>query len=401
TAWLVEDRNLPVVSLAWAWGGGAALDPEGREGRAGMAAALLSEGAGDLRANAFSDSLRDAGIGLGFGAGRDGFEGSFRSLSDALPEALRLARLAMTAPRLDADAIDRVKARAVRAAQQAQETPPGLARRAFWEAAFPGHPAGRLSTPESLAAVTEAELRAGLAQQLRQGGGLGGLLVTASGDIDAAGLRAAMAQLFEGLPPGAPPAVPPLPAMARFGTVRREKAAGQSTLLFGQDALAPEDADWEAFQVALRILAGGGFTSRLTRIVREERGLTYGIGAGMDLLFGRAIVTGQVQTDNATVGEVWQLVRGAWAQMASEGPTEAEVADAVAFLGGSLPLQFTDSRRTASLLLGLRQAGRSPEWLAGRGARLAALTRGEVASAARRLQPEALGLAVAGEPQGL
>jgi zinc protease len=73
----------------------------------------------------------------------------------------------------------------------------------------------------------------------------------------------------------------------------------------------------------------------------------------------------------------------------------------VAFLGGSLPLQFTDSRRTASLLLGLRQAGRSPEWLAGRGARLAALTRGEVASAARRLQPEALGLAVAGEPQGL
>ena len=397
TAWLVEDRSLPVVSLAWAWGGGAALDPEGREGMAGMAAALLSEGAGELRANAFSDALRDAGIGLGFGAARDGFEGSFRSLTDAVPEALRLGRLAMTAPRLDADALDRVKARAVRGAQQALETPPGLARRAFWEAAFPGHPAGRLPNPASLAAVTVEELRAGLAQQLRQGG----LLVTAAGDIDAAGLRAAMAQLFEGLPAGAPPAVPPLPAMARFGTVTREKAAGQSTLLFGQDALSPADPDWEAFQVALRILAGGGFTSRLTKTVREERGLTYGIGAGLDLLFGRAIVTGQVQTDNATVGEVWRLVREGWAGMASQGPTEAEVADAVAFLGGSLPLQFTDSRRTASLLLGLRQAGRSPEWLAQRGARLAALTRDGVAGAARRLQPEALGLAVAGQPQGL
>jgi zinc protease len=87
--------------------------------------------------------------------------------------------------------------------------------------------------------------------------------------------------------------------------------------------------------------------------------------------------------------------------MAQEGPTEAEVADAVAFLGGSLPLQFTDSRRTASLLLGLRQAGRSPEWLAQRGTRLAALTRDGVARAAKRLDPAALGLAVAGQPQGL
>lgn len=397
TAWLVEDHSLPVVSLAWAWPGGAARDPEGRAGRASMAAALLSEGAGDLRSNAFSDALRDNGIGLGFGAGRDGFEGSFRALSDALPEALRLARLAMTAPRLDADALDRVKARAVRGARQALETPPGLARQAFWEAAFPGHPAGRLATPESLAAVTVEDLRAGLAEQLRQGG----LLLAASGAIDPAGLRAAMALLFEGLPAGAPPAVPPLPPMRRFGTVKREKAAGQSTLLFGQDALAPEDPDWEAFQVALRILAGGGFTSRLTRSVREERGLTYGIGAGLDLLFGRAIVSGQVQTDNATVGQVWQLVREGWATMAKDGPTEAEVADAVAFLGGSLPLQFTDSRRTASLLLGLRQAGRAPEWLARRGDRLAALTRDGVAAAAKRLDPEALGLAVAGEPQGL
>jgi zinc protease len=303
----------------------------------------------------------------------------------------------MTAPRLDADALDRVKARAVRGARQALETPPGLARQAFWEAAFPGHPAGRLATPESLAAVTVEELRAGLAEQLRQGG----VMLTAAGDIDPAGLRAAMAQLFEGLPTGAPPGVPPLPPMARFGMVKRDKAAGQSTLLFGQDALAPEDPDWEAFQVALRILAGGGFTSRLTRTVREERGLTYGIGAGLDLLFGRAIVAGQVQTDNATVGQVWQLVREGWAAMAQEGPTEAEVADAVAFLGGSLPLQFTDSRRTASLLLGLRQAGRSPEWLAQRGTRLAALTRDGVARAAKRLDPAALGLAVAGQPQGL
>jgi hypothetical protein len=49
----------------------------------------------------------------------------------------------------------------------------------------------------------------------------------------------------------------------------------------------------------------------------------------------------------------------------------------------------------------LRQAGRAPEWLAGRGARLSALTRQDVARAARLLRPDALALAVAGQPQGL
>ena len=398
SAWLVEDHSVPVVSLSWAWPGGQSNDPVGREGLAGFSAALLSEGAGDLDNIAFADALRDEGIGLSFSAQRDSFDGSLRALTDALPEAVRLARLAMARPRLDASAITRVRARAVLGARQALETPAGIARRAFWESAFPGFAAGRLSTPESLTAITEAEIRAFLAAQLRRGG----VMLAASGAITAERLRALMTELFADLPEGAPAATPLLPPLAAFGTARREKAAPQSTLIFGQDGLLPNDPAWEGFQVALRILAGGGFTSRLMRRIREERGLTYGIGAGVDVLFGRGIIIGNVATENAKVGEVWGLIRTAWAEMAAEGPTEEEVSEAVAFLGGSLPLQFTDTRRTASLLLGLRQVGRAPEWLAGRPARLAALDRAGVAAVARRiLRPDGLVLAVAGEPQGL
>ncbi|MDB5416568.1 MAG: peptidase [Rubritepida sp.] len=398
TAWLVEDHSVPVVSVAWAWPGGAASDPVGREGLAAVSAALLTEGAGELNNIAFADALRDAGISLSFQGGRDSFEGSFRALSDALPEAVRLARLAMTRPRLDADALSRVRARAVLGSRQALETPAGLARRAFWEAGFPTFAAGRLSNPETLTAITEADIRACLGGQFRRGS----LLVAASGAIDAAGLRTLLSELFSALPEGELPATPPLPDLAAFGTVLRTKAAPQSTLVFGQDGLLPTDPGWETFQVALRILAGGGFTSRLMKSVREERGLTYGIGAGLDLLFGRAIVIGNVATANASVGEVWGLIRSAWTEMAASGPTEDEVSDAIAFIGGSLPLQFTDSRRTANLLLNLRQTGRAPEWLAGRPARLAAIDRAKVAEvAARVLKPNGLVLAVSGEPVGL
>lgn len=398
SAWLVEDHSLPVVSLAWSWPGGKSNDPAGRRGLASIAAALLTEGAGDLDNIAFADALDDEGIGLSFSAEEDSFDGGLRALSDALPEAVRLARLAMARPRLDASAISRIRARALRDVRQALATPAGIASRAFWEAAFPAFAAGQHATPESVTAITDAEIRAFLATQLRQSG----VMLGASGAVTAAELRALMGELFADLPEGAPAATPILPPLASFGTVRREIAAPQSTLIFGQDGLLPDDPDWEAFHVVIHILAGGGFTSRLMRRLREERGLTYGIDVGLDVLFGRGIVVGNVATENAKVGEVWGLIRSAWAEMAAKGPTEDEVADAVAFLAGSLPLLFTDSRRTASRLLGLRETGRSPEWLIGRPARLAALGRARVAAVAQRiLRPDGLVLAVAGEPQGL
>ena len=71
----------------------------------------------------------------------------------------------------------------------------------------------------------------------------------------------------------------------------------------------------------LRILAGGGFTSRLMQSVREQRGLAYGIGAGLDLLFRHGVIVGSVATENARVAETLAVTREEWARMAEGGPT--------------------------------------------------------------------------------
>ena len=47
-AWLVRDHTNPIISMRFAFRGGAGLDPTGRTGLANMAASLLDEGAGDL-----------------------------------------------------------------------------------------------------------------------------------------------------------------------------------------------------------------------------------------------------------------------------------------------------------------------------------------------------------------
>ncbi|MDP3417662.1 pitrilysin family protein [Falsiroseomonas sp.] len=400
TAWLIEDHSVPVVSLAWGWGGGAALDAPEHGGALAMGSALLTEGAGDLDALAFADALRDSAIGLGFSAQRDGFEGSLRALLPALPDAVRLANLAMRAPRLEESAIARVRARALAGARAALETPRGQVGRAFWAAAYPDHPAGRPTsgTVETLTDLPEQAIRDALSRQLRTGG----VLVAASGAITAAQLAEILPQLFAGLPETAPPEAPPLPAFRNFPTLVVPVTAPQSAIQFGQAGLPVTDPDWEAFQVVLRILAGGGFSSRLMEAVRVQRGLTYGIGGGLDTLFGQGVVVGSSATDNARVAETLEVTRAEWARMAASGPTHAELEDAVAFLTGNLPLQFTDTRRIAGTLLAMQRNGRPIDWLEGRNARLRALTRdGTAQVAARLLRPDGLAVAVAGQPAGL
>ena len=400
TAWLVEDHSVPVVSLSWSWSGGAALDAPGREGTASLATALLTEGAGDMPAAAFTDALRDAGIGLSLGAGRDDVDGGFRCLIDALPEAERLARLAMTAPRLDQSAVERLRARAIAGARQALETPRGQAGRAFWAAAYPTHTAGRPSggTAESLAAISAEDLRGLLGQQLRREE----LTIAAAGAIKPAALAALMERLFSGLPAGAPATPAALPGFTNFGQRVIGMDSPQSQAIFGHEGIGARDQDFEAAQVVLRIFGGGGFSSRLTESVRVRRGLTYGIGLGLDTSCGGGVLLGSVASDNGKIAEALAVTRDEWARMAADGPTDAEMAEAIAFLTGSLALQFTDSRRIANTLLAMQRNGRAIDWLDGRDARLRAITRDDAARVARRLlKPDALSVTVAGRPVGL
>jgi zinc protease len=400
SAWLIEDQSVPVISIAWAWRGGAALDTDAHAGALAMGAALLTEGAGNLDNTAFADALRDEAIGLGFDAQRDGFEGSLRALRPALPEAVRLANLAMRSPRLDAAAVTRVRARAVAGARASLETPRGQVGRAFWAAAFPNHPAGRPTggTVDTLSALPEDAIRAALTRQLRADG----LIVAAAGAITADELARLIPTLFEGLPEGAPAEAPPLPPFTAFGQRVVEVASPQSAVLFGQPGLPVTDPDWETLQVVLRVLGGGGFSSRLMEAVRVQRGLTYGIGVGLDSLFGQGVIVGSTSTDNARVAETLAVTRAEWTRMAAEGPTPAELDDAVAFLTGNLPLQFTDSRRIAGTLLALRRNDRPIGWLNERADRLRALTPAATAAAARRvLDAGTLAVAIAGRPEGV
>ena len=138
-AWLVEDHTLPIIALSFSMTGGAATDPAGKEGLANMVSALIDEGAGDLDSQTFRRRLEDRSITLGFGASQDSFTGNLKTLTRNRDEAFDLFRLALTQPRFDDEAVERIRAQILTGIAGSRNNPRDIASRTFWSSNFPDH----------------------------------------------------------------------------------------------------------------------------------------------------------------------------------------------------------------------------------------------------------------------
>ncbi len=399
-AWLVEDHTVPVVSMAFAFRGGTALDPEGREGLANLVSVLLDEGAGDIRSVAFQQRLSDLAIDLSFDAGVDAFYGSLKTVTPNADEAFDLLRLALTEPRFDADAVARMRA-AVLAQIRSRVADPGwMTRRAWFDAAFPDHPYGRPSrgTAASLTAITIDDLRGFVDRRLARDN----LVVAVTGDITPDRLGMVLDEVFGGLPAAAAPAAlaDTTPA-AQGAEILVERAGPQSVLLVTQPGIDRLDPDYYAAHVLNHIIGGSGFTSRLNRVLREERGLTYGMYSSLADFDHASVMLAGGATSNANVEEAIAAIRDIWRDVAENGVTAAELEDARTFLTGSYPLRFTSTDRIASVLRSVQLDRLGIDYVNRRNALIEAVTLDDVNRvAAELLAPDALTVIVAGAPAG-
>ena len=68
-AWLVREKSVPLITLNYAFHGGASQDDAEKAGTAHFAADLLDEGAGELDSKTFHERLENHAIELGFQVG--------------------------------------------------------------------------------------------------------------------------------------------------------------------------------------------------------------------------------------------------------------------------------------------------------------------------------------------
>lgn len=400
-AWLVQDHSNPIIAMEFLFDGGVALDPAGKEGLAEMAAALLDEGAGELDSQAFQQRLEDLSIGLSFRAQFDSFGGGLKTLTENRDTAFELLRLALTAPRFDAEAVDRIRSQILTILARNEKNPGRVAGRAWWSAAFPGHPYGRPQdgTPETVKAITAADLKRFVAQRF----GRDNLILAVVGDIAPDQLKPLLDKTFGGLPAKAAPVEVADTGPKDTGSVTViRRPVPQSIVIFGQRGIKRDDPDWYAAHVMNYVLGGGGFISRLTTEVREKRGLAYSISSWLNPLDHAAVISGSVGTQNARVGESIEIIRAEWKRMRDMGISEAELADAKTFLTGSFPLRLDSTDSIASVLVAVRRHNLGIDYLNKRNGFIDAVTVADVQRVAKRLlDPEKLTFVVVGQPENL
>jgi len=401
TAWLVEDRTIPMVALELVFVGGAVLDRPGGEGAVSLMTSLLSEGAGDLDAQGWAAAVEDTAGSVGFSSGRDTVTLTIRALSENLDEVLELARLALAEPGFEAQAVERVRGQALSSLQRAARNPNAIASRTFAELAWDGHPYARPQdgTPETVAALTRDDLLAAHRAAFRRDRVFAG----AAGDISAEALAAALDRLLGDLPEGGEDDLPPY---ARFtaapGVTVVDHPAPQSVVAFGHVGIHRDDPEFTAAFVVNEIFGGGRFGTRLMSELRERRGLTYGVGTSVASgRFGDSF-QGRLSTDNARVAEVIGLIRDEWAWLAGGGIDAAALERVQTYLTGAYPLRFDGNESIASIMASMQVQGFDIDYVNVRNDLIRAVTLDEVQRVAARLAlPEALVFVVVGRPQGL
>ena len=383
-AWLIRDHRNPIISLRFAFRGGAALDPSGKGGLASFVSSLLDEGAGDFDSMAFQQTLEDKAIRLSFDAQKDTFGGQLQTLTRNRDEAFDLLKLALIKPRFDIEPLKRIRAQTLVRLKREKEDPHTVAARALFGGLFPNHPYGRPSdgTEETVKGLTIKDLRTFIRDRF----GRNNLIVGVVGDVTPDILGKLLDETFSELPiKAAPWRLNDVEPVFNGKTRVINKNIPQSTIIFADAGLKREDPDFYTAVVMNHILGGGSFTSRLYAEVREKRGLAYSIYLSLYPFDASAVTIGGSGTANEKVGKTLEVIKKEWKRMAENGVSEMEMNDAKRHLTGAFPLRFSSSGRIARILVSMQLANLRIDYLEKRNSYIEAVTQKDIRRVANKL----------------
>jgi zinc protease len=350
-AWYSASQTVPVVDIQISFeGAGYASDPAGKEGRASLAASMLTEGAGPLDALAFQQALEDGAITLSASSDADRLTIHIHALREQAVRAGELLAMALKEPRFAEDDLARVKAETATMLVQLNESPQYRGSRLLANRAFAGHPYANApyGTASSLAAISAEDLRNYFTTYATRSN----VKISAAGDVDSGLLNDVLDPVVEALhDTDVESAVAPITLRGGGEQLHETMPVPQTVVLFAAPGVARSDPRFYAASMLNYALGGDGLISRLARGVRQEKGLVYSIGTGLDVKRGSALITGQLATRNASAADAVTEVKHVLEETRAKGLTTQECDDARTYVLGSQLLRLDSSSDVAGTLL--------------------------------------------------
>jgi zinc protease len=398
-------RALVTASLVLA--SGAVDEPAVQAGVTSLMSRALTEGTKEHDAIGLTEASERLGASLHAEAGWDGLSISVEVPAERLGEALGLAAEVATGPTFPAADVERLRDERMNDLLQAKADPRRRADDTFVTTIYAaGTPYGRSSggTEESVPGLDAAACVALHARRFDPAR----MTLIIGGDLDAVGgdLRSIAESRFGAWarnPAAEAPSKPKIEAARSERIVRVIHRPGsvQTEIRVGHVGVPRLIPDFHAVSVMSAIL-GGLFNSRLNRKLREEKGYTYGAGAGFDLRRGAGpfAVRAAVNTE-VTVPAVADMLTELEAMRAAP-PTRDELHAARDYLVGVFPLRFETPPAVVGAIAGMFIHGLPIDELDRYRPAIEAVTAADVhAAAEQHIRPDELAIVLVGDADAI
>ena len=289
---ILESNRTPSISLSISIPSSRLRDPEGMPGVAEATAAMMMMGTATRNARQISEALADIGAtdsfgGGGGGGGRGGGGGAagggegtitVSALGENFDQALAIMADILLHPTFPVDELEKWKNRQRSQLEQQRTNPATLSNETLMQVLYPND-ARRFTriTTESLNRITREVLMEHYKKYFVPSGEMASVVGDITPKDVVAKLEKALASWKGGPIEPVKLAVNPPIGEKKVYLISRPGSV-QTSLTLANRAISRTDPDYIACMVMNQVL-GSGTAARLFRIIREEKGYTYGVSS--------------------------------------------------------------------------------------------------------------------------
>jgi zinc protease len=383
--------------------GGSNLDGPEQAGLASFTTSTMRRGTARRTFTEINETIESVAASVYVNSGRHltGFGG--KSLAEDFNLLVEIMSDILLTPTFPAEEVEKVRGQIITGLQEAQDSPRSMAGHYFREILYGlNHPYGRSAngTLESIPHLTRADLLNFYQQTLHPHDGA----VVVVGDVNSEAvyqtLEAALGQWQPGHPPPDTSLSDPQPLAEPVRHIHPMPNKSQADLVLGNIGPIRRADDFYAAEVGDTILGQLGLGGRIGLNVRDKEGMAYYARTSLSGNLGPSPWTVYAGINPANIDKAVGLILAEVRRFRTAPVTAQELADAKAYLTGTLPLQLESNEGVASMLLETHLYGLGDDFIARYPALINAVTgEGIQAAAQKYLSDEVYALAIAGPYQ--
>jgi len=399
---LLENDELPLVSLSALVRTGSRWVPADKTGLAGLTGAVMrTGGTASMSGDAIDEFLEDRAATIETGIGSTSGQAGASCLKGDLPEVLGLFADVLRNPVFDEAKLAVAKTQANGGIARQNDDPGGIVGREFSEIIYGADsPYVRSTTYTTIDRITQQELIDFHAKYYHPNR----IILGAVGDFDTDEMlemiRGAFGDWAKGGPEGDPEVTYNETSPTGVYFVPKEDMT-QSNIVMGHLGVQRDNPDYYAIQV-LNDVFSGSFASRLFSNVRSKKALAYAVSGGVGSQWDyRGTFTMSMTTKTETTGAGIEALIEEAKNLTAIPPTEAEIERSKTAILNSFIFNSDSRREILGQQLAYEYYGYGLDWLERYREGIEAVTVAEVRDAAAKyIDPDSMAIVVVGPSEG-